>query len=83
MVGTLLYKQAFELFEAGYAAAMGVTMTFFSLLIMLGYRRPATPWMGNLGMSAPAFRRPAKAHRPARDVITRCCCACLHRGRAR
>lgn len=38
MVGTLLYKQAFELFEAGYAAAMGVTMTFLSLLIMLGYR---------------------------------------------
>jgi raffinose/stachyose/melibiose transport system permease protein len=38
MVATLLYKQAFELFEAGYAAAMGVTMTFLSLLIMLGYR---------------------------------------------
>ncbi|MCA9859296.1 MAG: sugar ABC transporter permease [Thermomicrobiales bacterium] len=38
MVGTLLYKTAFEMFEAGYAAAMGVTMTLLSVLIMLGYR---------------------------------------------
>jgi raffinose/stachyose/melibiose transport system permease protein len=38
MVGTLLYQRAFELFEAGYAAAMGVTMTLLSLAIMLGYR---------------------------------------------
>lgn len=38
MVGTLLYETAFEMFEAGYAAAMGVTMTLLSLLIMLGYR---------------------------------------------
>ena len=38
MVGTLLYKTAFEMFEAGYAAAMGVTMTVLSVLIMLGYR---------------------------------------------
>jgi raffinose/stachyose/melibiose transport system permease protein len=38
MVGTLLYKQAFELFEAGYAAAMGVTMTILSVVIMIIYR---------------------------------------------
>jgi raffinose/stachyose/melibiose transport system permease protein len=38
MVGTLLYKQAFELFEAGYAAAMGVTMTILSVFIMIIYR---------------------------------------------
>jgi raffinose/stachyose/melibiose transport system permease protein len=38
MVGTLLYKRAFELFEAGYAAAMGVTMTLFSIVIMIVYR---------------------------------------------
>jgi raffinose/stachyose/melibiose transport system permease protein len=38
MVGTLLYQRAFELFEAGYAAAMGVTMTLVSLAIMLVYR---------------------------------------------
>ena len=38
MVGTLLYQRAFELFEAGYAAAMGVTMTLLSVVIMLLYR---------------------------------------------
>jgi raffinose/stachyose/melibiose transport system permease protein len=38
MVGTLLYKRAFELFEAGYAAAMGATMTVVSVLIMVMYR---------------------------------------------
>jgi len=38
MVGTLLYKRAFELFEAGYAAAMGVTMTIMSVIIMVLYR---------------------------------------------
>ena len=38
MVGTLLYKTAFEMFEAGYAASMGVTMTLLTLLIMIGYQ---------------------------------------------
>lgn len=37
VVGTLLYERAFRLFEAGYAAAMGLTMTFVSALIMLLY----------------------------------------------
>jgi len=37
VVGTLLYERAFRLFEAGYAAAMGLTMTFVSAVIMVVY----------------------------------------------
>jgi raffinose/stachyose/melibiose transport system permease protein len=37
VVGTLLYERAFRLFEAGYAAAMGMTMTVVSAAIMLVY----------------------------------------------
>lgn len=37
VVGTLLYERAFRLFEAGYAAAMGLTMTAVSALVMLVY----------------------------------------------
>jgi raffinose/stachyose/melibiose transport system permease protein len=37
VVGTLLYERAFRLFEAGYAAAMGLTMTMVSALVMLVY----------------------------------------------
>jgi raffinose/stachyose/melibiose transport system permease protein len=37
VVGTLLYQRAFQLFEAGYAAAMGLTMTMVSAVIMLVY----------------------------------------------
>ena len=37
VVGTLMWKEAFERFEAGYAAAMGLTMTMVSALVMLVY----------------------------------------------
>jgi raffinose/stachyose/melibiose transport system permease protein len=37
VVGTLLYERAFRLFEAGYAAAMGLTMTMVSAVVMLVY----------------------------------------------
>jgi len=37
VVGTLLYERAFRLFEAGYAAAMGLTMTMVSAVIMVIY----------------------------------------------
>jgi raffinose/stachyose/melibiose transport system permease protein len=35
VVGTLMWKQAFERFEAGYAAAMGLGLSFVSGLIIL------------------------------------------------
>ena len=35
VVGTLMYKEAFERFEAGYAAAMGLGLSFMSGLIVL------------------------------------------------
>lgn len=34
VLGTLLYKQAFNRFEAGYASAIGLTMSFFAVLII-------------------------------------------------
>ena len=37
VVGTLLYERAFRLFESGYAAAMGLTMTMVSAVVMLAY----------------------------------------------
>ncbi|MCD6030244.1 MAG: sugar-binding protein [Thermomicrobiales bacterium] len=37
VVGTLLYERAFSLFEAGYAAAMGLSMTLLSGVVMLAY----------------------------------------------
>jgi raffinose/stachyose/melibiose transport system permease protein len=37
VVGTLLYERAFRLFEVGYAAAMGLTMTAVSAVVMLVY----------------------------------------------
>jgi raffinose/stachyose/melibiose transport system permease protein len=37
VVGTLLYERAFRLFEAGYAASMGLTMTMVSAVVMLAY----------------------------------------------
>ena len=35
VVGTLLFKEAFERFEAGYAAAMGLSLSFVTLLVVL------------------------------------------------
>jgi raffinose/stachyose/melibiose transport system permease protein len=35
VVGTLMYKEAFERFEAGYAAAMGLGLSFVSGLVVL------------------------------------------------
>ena len=35
VVGTLMYKEAFARFEAGYAAALGLGMSFMSGLIVL------------------------------------------------
>jgi raffinose/stachyose/melibiose transport system permease protein len=37
VVGTLLYKEAFENFEAGYAAALGLSMTVVCGLVGLFY----------------------------------------------
>lgn len=37
VVATLLYKNAFSRSEAGYAAAMGLSMTFVSAIVVLGY----------------------------------------------
>ena len=37
VVATLLYRDAFSNFEAGYAAAMGLTMSFVSVFVVLGY----------------------------------------------
>ena len=37
VVGTLMYKEAFERFEAGYAAAMGLGLSFVSGLVVLGF----------------------------------------------
>lgn len=34
VLGTFLYKEAFRRFEAGYASAVGITMSFFAMLIM-------------------------------------------------
>jgi raffinose/stachyose/melibiose transport system permease protein len=34
VLGTMIYKQAFNRFEAGYAAAIGLTMSFFAMLII-------------------------------------------------
>lgn len=34
VLATLLYKQAFNRFEAGYASAIGLTMSFFALVII-------------------------------------------------
>lgn len=42
VLGTLVYKQAFQRFEAGYGAAMGLTMSAFAgviILIFVGLRR--------------------------------------------
>ncbi len=35
VVGTLMYKEAFGRFEAGYAAALGLGMSFISGIIVL------------------------------------------------
>ena len=35
VVGTLMWKEAFERFEAGYAAAMGLSLSFVSGIIVL------------------------------------------------
>ena len=35
VVATLMYKKAFERFEAGYAAALGLAMSFVGGLIVL------------------------------------------------
>jgi raffinose/stachyose/melibiose transport system permease protein len=37
VVGTLLYKNAFRRFEAGYAAAMGLSLTLISALPVIAY----------------------------------------------
>jgi raffinose/stachyose/melibiose transport system permease protein len=37
VVGTLMYKEAFARFEAGYAAALALGMSFMSGLIVLGF----------------------------------------------
>lgn len=37
VVSTLMYKEAFARFEAGYAAALGLSMSFVSLLIVSGF----------------------------------------------
>jgi raffinose/stachyose/melibiose transport system permease protein len=34
VLGTMIYKQAFNRFEAGYAAAIGLTMSLFALMII-------------------------------------------------
>ncbi len=34
VLGTILYKEAFNRFEAGYASAIGLTISFFAMLIM-------------------------------------------------
>jgi raffinose/stachyose/melibiose transport system permease protein len=34
VLGTFLYKEAFNRFEAGYASAVGLTISFFATLIM-------------------------------------------------
>ena len=34
VMGTVLYRQAFRRFEAGYASAIGLSMTFFAVLIL-------------------------------------------------
>jgi raffinose/stachyose/melibiose transport system permease protein len=34
VLGSYLYKQAFNRFEAGYAAAIGLTMAFFAFLVI-------------------------------------------------
>jgi raffinose/stachyose/melibiose transport system permease protein len=34
VLGTLLYKNAFNRFEAGYASALGLTMSFFAGVII-------------------------------------------------
>jgi len=34
VLGTLLFKQAFNRFEAGYASAIGLSMSFFAILII-------------------------------------------------
>jgi raffinose/stachyose/melibiose transport system permease protein len=34
VLGTFLYKEAFNRFEAGYASAVGLTISFFAMLIM-------------------------------------------------
>jgi len=41
VLGTLLFKEAFNRFEAGYASAIGLTMSFFAVLIigMFGFLR--------------------------------------------
>ena len=35
VVGTLMWKEAFERFEAGYAAAMGLGLSFVSGIVVL------------------------------------------------
>lgn len=37
LVSTLLYKEAFQNFEAGYAAALGISMSFISGIVIFGY----------------------------------------------
>jgi raffinose/stachyose/melibiose transport system permease protein len=37
VVATILYKNAFARFDAGYAAAMGITMSFLSGFVVLGF----------------------------------------------
>ena len=37
VVATLLYKEAFQQFEAGYAAALGLSMSFVSALVVAAY----------------------------------------------
>ena len=34
VLGTLLYRDAFNRFEAGYASAIGLTMSFFAILVI-------------------------------------------------
>lgn len=38
VVSTLMYKQAFNEYEAGYAAALGLSMTFVTGLVLAGYQ---------------------------------------------
>jgi raffinose/stachyose/melibiose transport system permease protein len=44
VVATVMYNHAFNQYEAGYAAALGLTMTVIAALVLLGYR-----WLRNRG----------------------------------
>ena len=60
VVATLMYKEAFARFEAGYAAALGLGMSFVSGLIVLGLPVSQAEGVGDLRLVSMGGRRTSR-----------------------